>query len=675
MAIIKKKFLRQLGKAIFKGNMKSRLIVSLFMFWVSSSVAQDLSAAFTQGYTWEESPVLHELDSVEKLSAAVFLLDFRQCDFRFDENDELYMDYTRHNIIHVNSQAAVEDYNKFYISLAGTQDLLSIRARSISPEGVVKELEEESIREIDNLENAGAFRIFAIEGLVPGGEVEYAYTVRRFPKLYGREVFQRDIPVRHAVLELISPANLIFSTKAYNGLAKTQDSVLAFTRRMQSVTNNIPAALSERYALYQPHLQRMEFNLSNNLFKPTVAELNWDGMAQRYQQIVYDASKEDVKAIRSILKSAKIHSIQGTEQKIQGIERWLKKEILLQEGNGPEFEDPEFVLRNRYANTFGMLKLMAGCLAESGIYHELVIAADREGFPLDPDFPTWSYLEDAFFYFPVFKKFLSPSNYEYRYGSIPFVFLDNAALFIVPGSKSGLVEYRIDSIPAASLNEHYDNIDIQASFVTESAEVKMKVKRTFSGYRASFIQPYLELLPVETRDEIGSDILLGSAPDAVIKTQSFDKISLGDVEAGVPLILNGELTSSSLLERAGSRFLVKVGEMIGPQVEMYQAGPRQFEIDLQYPHGYQRNIKLSAPSGYRFKGMEDLNRDITVYDTLQQPIMGFVSGYRENGKDLEINIHEYYGSTTFPANRFDEFREVINAAADFNKITLLLEQE
>ena len=203
MTFIRDTFSDPLSKAIFKGNMKSRLIVSLFMFWVSSSVAQDLSAAFTQGYTWEESPVLHELDSVEKLSAAVFLLDFRQCDFRFDENDELYMDYTRHNIIHVNSQAAVEDYNKFYISLAGTQDLLSIRARSISPEGVVKELEEESIREIDNLENAGAFRIFAIEGLVPGGEVEYAYTVRRFPKLYGREVFQRDIPVRHAVLELI----------------------------------------------------------------------------------------------------------------------------------------------------------------------------------------------------------------------------------------------------------------------------------------------------------------------------------------------------------------------------------------------------------------------------------------------------------------------------------------
>ena len=88
---------------------------------------------------------------------------------------------------------------------------------------------------------------------------------------------------------------------------------------MQSVTNNIPAALSERYALYQPHLQRMEFNLSNNLFKPTVAELNWDGMAQRYQQIVYDASKEDVKAIRSILKSAKIHSIQGTEKKSKAL--------------------------------------------------------------------------------------------------------------------------------------------------------------------------------------------------------------------------------------------------------------------------------------------------------------------------------------------------------------------
>jgi hypothetical protein len=38
-----------------------------------------------------------------------------------------------------------------------------------------------------------------------------------------------------------------------------------------------------------------------------------------------------------------------------------------------------------------------------------------------------------------------------------------------------------------------------------------------------------------------------------------------------------------------------------------------------------------------------------------------------------VEIHEFYAQTVLPAASFEAFRQVINAAADFNKISVLLE--
>jgi hypothetical protein len=39
---------------------------------------------------------------------------------------------------------------------------------------------------------------------------------------------------------------------------------------------------------------------------------------------------------------------------------------------------------------------------------------------------------------------------------------------------------------------------------------------------------------------------------------------------------------------------------------------------------------------------------------------------------ITIESKEYYLESSYPASRYDEFRKVINAAADFNKKILLL---
>jgi hypothetical protein len=50
----------------------------------------------------------------------------------------------------------------------------------------------------------------------------------------------------------------------------------------------------------------------------------------------------------------------------------------------------------------------------------------------------------------------------------------------------------------------------------------------------------------------------------------------------------------------------------------------------------------------------------------------FVSDYTENGNEVKVKIDEYYKELYAPLHRYEDFRKVINAAADFNKVTLVL---
>ncbi|MBI1192709.1 MAG: DUF3857 domain-containing protein, partial [Bacteroidetes bacterium] len=500
------------------------ILIYMFSFSCLQSFAQ--TVVFPEGITWQEQPEPVVLDSAEAAAPAVYLLDFRQYLFRFEQSGTLVVEYSEHNRIKVNTAAAIEEYNKVYIGMGRGAQLKTIRARSVAPDGAIIDLDETTIKELDNLENAGAFRIFAIEGLVPGSVLEYAYTLVQEPTFYGRDVFQRDVPVREAVFEILAPSHYVFNTKSYNGFSEAVDSSLGNQRRVRVEHHNLPAALSERYARYSPNLQRVEYILGSNLLTGNEPFFDWGRAAFRYLEAIYATNKDDDKAIKALIKDLKLGAKadeKGTPIAI--LERYIKDQIALQEGDGEAFESPHLILRNRHANEFGMLRLMANTFLQAGIPHELVVGTERDRFPFDPDFATWSYLEEPFFYFPQYEKFLAPSSYEFRYGLIPFEWTSSQALFIELRLEEGgqKARYRLDSIPEPGLAAHYDNMAVEVRFNLEAGEAQLDVERRMSGYRAYFIQPYLEGLPQETRDNVAREILLNSSANATLISQSFEQ--------------------------------------------------------------------------------------------------------------------------------------------------------
>ena len=50
----------------------------------------------------------------------------------------------------------------------------------------------------------------------------------------------------------------------------------------------------------------------------------------------------------------------------------------------------------------------------------------------------------------------------------------------------------------------------------------------------------------------------------------------------------------------------------------------------------------------------------------------FESSYQVNGNEITVNNNEFYYNIKYPMEVFESYKEVVNAAADFNKITLVL---
>ena len=94
---------------------------------------------------------------------------------------------------------------------------LDIKARFISPAGRITDVPQESIRQIENLENKGNFQTFAIEGAEAGGEIEYYYKLRKKFNPYGTMVMQGDDPRINVDIIYAYPSRLEFYIKSYNG--------------------------------------------------------------------------------------------------------------------------------------------------------------------------------------------------------------------------------------------------------------------------------------------------------------------------------------------------------------------------------------------------------------------------------------------------------------------------
>jgi hypothetical protein len=654
--------------------MKYLLILFASIVVFTASNAQTFNYSLKSN--WQETPVMHAVSKEFDSSSAIGILDERKIEYKV-EGKEIYMYTTYHNIIHIKDDKGIEMYNKVYVPMSAAAIITDLKARTILPNKRVIDIPKDKVKEIE--EDGRKYQLFAMEGVEKGSEVEYTYTIKRLPSYFGMELFsQSRIPYEKVNFMLSVPKHLRFDAKGFNGLKVSSDSIINDQRLVVAYDEKVPVIEDEKYAVRNPYLKRIEYKLSYNLSgNGDVRIYTWKDFAKRMYSAYTTIAPKEEKHLNNFFNQVKFDRSGTPENKILAIEDYVKSNINIdKELIGEDAGEIESIVKRKSASNDGITRLFCGLFDKAGIEYQIVFVGRRDEFPIDEELENWNRIDETLFFFPETGKYIAPAIVEFRYPFIPAYWAGTKGLYL-KGTSLGNFKTAVGSFGEVKMEpfeKHAINMDINLKFDASFDTLLINTRQIMVGYGATAYRPYYTFLPKEKQDDLNLEIVKSLAKGTDIKNIKVENALLTDYSDNKPFSISADIKGTELIEKAGNKILLKIGEIIGQQVEMYQEKPRQLPIELDYPHVLQRKINLEIPAGYVVKNLKDLNMAIEHKEE-GELTMGFVSSYKQEGNHVIVDIIETYKRLNYPISQFEEFKKVINAAADFNKVTLVLEKK
>lgn len=625
------------------------------------------------GYDWEATPATPDVSAYADRS--VVLLD-RHIRGQFLESGEhVYYYELFHMRMYLADQSAVEGNSTVDLPMGHVNELLTLKARSVAPDGTVHELAQDAFKRSEDERDGSSRMYFAFEGLLPGSTVEYLMLALQRNELQGEVTrLQFRSPVQRTSYELLVPADWKYDFKGYNGAgAPAVDSSLSGILRHHIELKDLPpvddepSATPERYSMYL--VGKLDGSPARNVRDYS----GYISAARSYNRRIYPPlEKGTQRALATVLQKMHLDGDAPDEDRIRAMDEHIRTNFRMAGSGSGDLDDLDQVLRTGNANELGMQRLYANLFHEAGVDHQLVITCDRTGTPFDKDFQCFSYLHDLGFFFPTINKYLDPTQLDLGLGYLPWENMGTHGLFVrnvvvndVP-TGLGTVKY-IEELPAAAT--HHD-LDISVTFTPDATAATVELKNDLTGYYAGSMQNFWPFLDEEQRAELIRDQFsyLTEGADA-------HEITVANGEHGkfgiLPLEFTGTVTTQRLCGRAGEDIFFKVGELIGPQSEMYAEKDRKLPVDVGYNRYYRRHLRIMLPAGWTVDEIGGLTINKKL-GTEGKVLAEFKSTATLEGDTLTVEANEYYECIHVPLEQFEDYRAVINAAADFNKQAILL---
>lgn len=628
-------------------------------------------------YDWEDSPSIHELTEEEAKESEVYIKLSIATEIFYSDNNSAIEYYMRHVIIHVNDADAVDKHNKVYMPGSfADPNLYTIieKARVIKPDGKTIELDQNDILEETNEEEDQSYRYFALEGVEVGDEIEYFYIYPRSPSLYGNIYrMQSDVFKREATLTIVTPANLENAFVSLNGFPEmTADSTYDINYYSATAKNLAALSEDESFAAYNASRAGVAYYLYKNHYNGKTFDF-YSTMSNFLGRTFAEIDPKKSGVIK-LIKSMDIGESWSDEDKIIYVENYIKKNFIYIKEGVEGLGDLKNVVKKKYGNDLGFTQLYGTIFNELGIDYEVVYTCDRNDLEFLEDFKCQLFVQEALFYFPDTKKYMAPVGLNTRYGFPPAQYTNTKGLFTrfmtIGGNMAGIgkVKY-IDAVPA---EETVDEFTITLDF-DELPNTHSHFERNLTGYDALQYQTFYALLDGESQEEI-NDILVKYI-DEDMEVKEVKVMNTKDSDFGKkPLRVEADFVSEIFVTKAGNNYLVNVGKMIGPQSNLYQEGERQMAVSNHFNRAYKRTLVINVPEGYELANLENLEVDIT-FDKDGEKDMGFTAEYTLEGNVLTVYVEEYYNTIDYPISEYENFETQINAAADFNKVAILLKKK
>ena len=652
---------------------------------------------------WADSPVAHVVTPEQWSNPAIYLLNEIKIDYRIEGRD-IVKHSTTHRIIKVLDDRGIVQYSNVYVPLQRGTKVPTVRARAISPSGRVNNIDK--TRVLVGTGNSGLYTlIIPMEGIEKGSEIEYLVKEVNSCDYYGTNEFQFDVPVLKTHFQISFPKNMVVEGRSYNGFPDMKYEQVGSRMQYKLVLGEIPALLPEKKSYYDLHT--MQFTHRVSYYFPNEGEekikLNtWDKLARRLYDENYKMSEKEERAVNNFLADLGVRANDDEEKNIRKIELGIKKNITVypfvnyeerREIVSPKearsmsvyavgYEDPreilDTILEKKAASYKGYIRLFAACLSQMGIKHQVGWAWERGSNIVNTGFESWEGLDHTLIYFPHQKKYLAPTEKYLRYPVIPSELAGSKGVFCVmpnKGENTGPM-HKVRTITSLSEEESRSDITASLSF-TKNMDAKANISHAWYGFKSAGIRSELPFeRPENMKKYVGGmfDFLLNYND---ITSYNFSNDDVSNYNTNKPLVLTASMDASDLVNKAGNRYLVKVGKLINDQEDIYEEKERKTSVDLGYPFSNKHTITINIPKGYKILNPEAARMSADYLNGDVETVISFGSDYRiikdaKNGDRMVITVTEMYKQMHFHTLEYERFRKVWNTAADFNNLTLIM---
>ncbi|AFM04144.1 hypothetical protein Fleli_1745 [Bernardetia litoralis DSM 6794] len=629
-------------------------------------------------YNWEISPVSSKLGIEESKEEAIFQKYHYALEYFYDEKGDFKVWELTHHIIKINSENTLKQYNKVFVPLQEGEKLVSLKARSIQIDGKIIEIDLSQIRKIEENGFFASSTRFPIEGAQVGSDIEYFYVVERSASFSGHYMYPANIILKNVSFELITPANILFVSKSYNGLPQAKQQSDAMGRNLLSILSDKIHTASSKSILGEGSLMRLHYRFSHVLADEKYADNSWENIANQLASVVYPLSlKDENRRINSILEElgANKTSLLSQEQKIKAIEDYIKNHIRIDENVSHDSYSLLTSLETGMSDSYGVLRLFGAFFQNADIDHRLVGTSDKKYFTFDESFPSWDFIHSYLFYFPSLKSYLMPTEINYRYGYIPYSLINNKGIFVKPPVILGedIIAYSdirtIDFIPAQSHTNTYYKVSFEDNLNT----TKINLKRELTGYSAIDYHAYYYLSD-EPEKAVASRFDIRAAEQIIPEHVDITTIENHYYDAETVRMdlfkVEGKISSNTLVEQADETYLFKLGSLLDAHPKSYT---QKGNVEKDYPEEFKTVIEIEIPEGYYIRNFESLKKQVWNVE-MGQMLMHFKTEATIKNGILTVEIIEFYRDGIQTKEQLAAFERINAASVNFSNTVVMIQK-
>ena len=583
-------------------------------------------------------------------------------------SEDVYVYETHHMKTKIN-KITDESNNEILISKINVSEIIDVKSKVINNDSI-KTYGFNQMKEMINTSTSTEnYNYYKIPGINEQDIVEIIYTVKKDFNFNGNKIIEESYPILSSKFILIEN-DFKSNIKIYNSYSSSVIDTLFDGKKSKLINfKNLDATSDEQYSTPIANKIKVAYQCYENRDDISQTEY-WNNLVQNVRELFFPISINPIAdELFNELKSKKI-SIPFNEISVaNAIDEYVKDNFTISDDENSKLNDIEYILKNKISNDFSIIQVYSNLLKAAKIDYEVAISCNRYFLKFDPELFDPNQLREFIIYLPNSEKYISPNRIEYRVSEAPDDLIGNYGVFI----DSNLDYYFSQITPS---DESFSQIKkkIEVFIPKNLKKLKIKENRSFSGYWAIMNRNYVSFSENEETDFLVDYFTISGLNNKKVTNYAIDNFEISDNANNTPLTIKSTISTNDLIEQKNGLIYLNIGKVIGLQSNLFNADKRINEIEINFPNSYEYLIEVNIPKGYRIYDISELNK-LKEYISVDGNISAkFNSSVSQSQDKLYINVNELYKELKYEKSRYQEFRQVINAAASFYESSIVLEK-